>query len=42
MVPPPVNLRSNARSGGLSVVRRSFVQQGCNHQQIIDKYGGAD
>jgi len=30
------------RSSGLSLVRRSSLQQGRNHQQIVDKYGGAD
>ena len=42
LVPRPAYLRSNARSGGLSLVRRSSLQQGRNHQQIVDKYGGAD
>ena len=42
MVPRPAYFRSNARSSGLSLVRRSSLQQRRNHQQIVDKYGGAD
>jgi hypothetical protein len=42
MMPRPAYLRSNARSGGLSLVRRSSLQQGRNYQQIVDKHGGAD
>src|SRR6516225_602418 len=42
MVPRPAYLHSNGRSGGLSLVRRSSLQQGRNYQQIVDKYGGAD